>query len=170
MQVTQEKQVGSLGQGDSLEKGMARQPTPAFLPAESHGQRSLVGYKSAGSQSPTELKRLSMNARVMNTGAEVGRASCCANIECGLGLLTRSSLVGHDEGEVTSHLSSGYMHSDFRLTRHPATLPSSCAHSEEACRHTERPVWQGAEGSLRPKPTNDGHPRANSRRWTESWQ
>ena len=30
------------GQEDPLEEGM--QPTPAFLPGESHGQRSLVGY------------------------------------------------------------------------------------------------------------------------------
>ena len=28
----------------------ARQPTPVFLPAQSHGPRSLVGYKSIGSQ------------------------------------------------------------------------------------------------------------------------
>ena len=28
----------------------ARQPTPVFLPGQSHGQRSLAGYKSAGSQ------------------------------------------------------------------------------------------------------------------------
>ena len=34
-------QVQSLGQEDPLEKGM--QPTPAFLPGESHGQRTLGG-------------------------------------------------------------------------------------------------------------------------------
>ena len=37
----QEIQVRSLGQEDTLEKGMA---TPVFLPEEFHGQRSLVGY------------------------------------------------------------------------------------------------------------------------------
>ena len=31
-----------LGQEDPLEEGMAT--TPVFLPGESHGQRSLVGY------------------------------------------------------------------------------------------------------------------------------
>ena len=31
-----------LGQEDPLEEGM--QPIPVFLPEESHGQRSLVGY------------------------------------------------------------------------------------------------------------------------------
>ena len=34
-------QVQSLGQEDPLEKGMA---TPAFLPGEFHGQRSLAVY------------------------------------------------------------------------------------------------------------------------------
>jgi len=37
-----ETQVQSLGQEDPLEEEMA--PTPVFLPGESHGQRSLVGY------------------------------------------------------------------------------------------------------------------------------
>ena len=39
----QETWVWSLGWEDPLEKGMA--PTPAFLPEEFHGQRSLVGYR-----------------------------------------------------------------------------------------------------------------------------
>ena len=39
-------QVQSLGLEDPLEKGI--QPTPVFLPGESHGQRSLVGYSSRG--------------------------------------------------------------------------------------------------------------------------
>ena len=34
--------VRSLGQEDPLEEGM--EPTPVFLPGESHGQRSLVVY------------------------------------------------------------------------------------------------------------------------------
>ena len=38
----QETRVRSLGQEDSLER--KRQPTPVFLPGESHGQRSLGGY------------------------------------------------------------------------------------------------------------------------------
>ena len=38
----QETQVQSLGQEDSLANGMAT--IPVFLPGESHGQRSLVGY------------------------------------------------------------------------------------------------------------------------------
>ena len=36
--------VQSLGQEDPLEKEMAAQHTPVFLPGEFHGQRSLVGY------------------------------------------------------------------------------------------------------------------------------
>ena len=45
---TWETQVLSLGQEDSMEKGIA--PTPVFLPGESQGQRSLAGYKFMGSQ------------------------------------------------------------------------------------------------------------------------
>ena len=36
------KDIPSLGWEDLLEEGTA--PTPVFLPGESHGQRSLVGY------------------------------------------------------------------------------------------------------------------------------
>ena len=39
-----ETRVGSLGQGEPLEKEMA--PTPVFLPVKSHGQRSLAVYSS----------------------------------------------------------------------------------------------------------------------------
>ena len=39
----QETQVRSLGQEDLLEKEW--QPTPVFLPGESHGQRRLEGYR-----------------------------------------------------------------------------------------------------------------------------
>ena len=47
-------QVHSLGQEDHLEKEIA--PTPVFLPGESHGQRSLVGYTPWGHKEsdPTE--------------------------------------------------------------------------------------------------------------------
>ena len=47
---TQEIWVLSLGWEDPLERifwsGEEKQPTPVFLPGESHGQRSLVGYSS----------------------------------------------------------------------------------------------------------------------------
>ena len=42
----QETRVQSLGWDDPLEKRVA--PTPVFLPGESHGQRSLVGYSPRG--------------------------------------------------------------------------------------------------------------------------
>ena len=42
----QETQVQSPGQEDPLEKGTAT--TPVFLPENSHGQRSLVGYSLIG--------------------------------------------------------------------------------------------------------------------------
>ena len=40
----QETGVQTLGQEDALEKEMATQPTPVFLPGEVHGQRSLMDY------------------------------------------------------------------------------------------------------------------------------
>ena len=46
MQKTQETQVRCLAWGDSLEEGM--QPTPVFLPGESHGHRSLASYSPWG--------------------------------------------------------------------------------------------------------------------------
>ena len=45
-QEPQETQVQSLVQEDSLEEGM--QPTPVFLPGESHRQRNLAGYSPGG--------------------------------------------------------------------------------------------------------------------------
>ena len=45
---TQKTQVPSLGREDPLEKDMATHPV--FLPGESHGQRSLVGYSPWGSK------------------------------------------------------------------------------------------------------------------------
>ena len=42
----QEMRVLSLGWEDPLGEGM--QPTPVFLPGESHGQRSLAGYSPLG--------------------------------------------------------------------------------------------------------------------------
>ena len=46
MQKTQESWVQSLGQEDPLEEEMAA--PPVFLPEESHGQKSLVGYSPKG--------------------------------------------------------------------------------------------------------------------------
>ena len=44
MQETSETQICPLGLKNPLEKGMATHSV--FLPGESHGQRSLLGYKS----------------------------------------------------------------------------------------------------------------------------
>ena len=41
---------------------MAWKPTPVFLPAESHGQRSLVGYNPRAAKSWTQLKQISTYA------------------------------------------------------------------------------------------------------------
>ena len=42
MQEMKETQVWPLGREDPLEEG--KQPTPVFLPGESHGQSSLEGH------------------------------------------------------------------------------------------------------------------------------
>ena len=47
--------------------GMARQPTPGFLPGESHGQRSLVGYSPWGCKESDMTEQLSMQANSSNT-------------------------------------------------------------------------------------------------------
>ena len=39
----------------------ARQPTPVFLPGESHGQRSLVGYSPWGHKESDTTQQLSMH-------------------------------------------------------------------------------------------------------------
>ena len=54
----------------------AWQPTPVFLPGESHGQRSLAGYM--GSHSQTRLKRLSSSKLlyITNHGVPDGHLVC----------------------------------------------------------------------------------------------
>ena len=42
--VMQQTWVQFLGQEDPLEKGMATQYSPVFLPGELHGEKSLEGY------------------------------------------------------------------------------------------------------------------------------
>ena len=48
--------VRSLGWEDPLEE--AWQPTPVFLPGESHGQRSQVGYSPRGCKESDTTERL----------------------------------------------------------------------------------------------------------------
>ena len=55
----QETWILSLGWKDPLEEGT--KPTPAFLPRESHGRRSLVGY------SPWGHKELDMTEGLIHT-------------------------------------------------------------------------------------------------------
>ena len=55
--------VQSLGQGGPLEEGL--EPTPEFLPGESHGQRSLAGYRVA--KSWIQMKQLSTSKQQNTT-------------------------------------------------------------------------------------------------------
>ena len=50
----QETWIQSLGQEDHWRR--AQQPTPAFLPGESHGQKNLLGYSPWGHKEWTRLK------------------------------------------------------------------------------------------------------------------
>ena len=52
----QENGLRSLGQEDPLE-GRKWQPTPVFLPRESHGQRCLVSYSPWGGKESDTTKR-----------------------------------------------------------------------------------------------------------------
>ena len=61
----QETWVQSLGQEDPLEE--VWQPTPVFLPGESHGQRSLVGYSPRGCKEFNTTERLSTAHSAINT-------------------------------------------------------------------------------------------------------
>ena len=54
-----ENQVQSLGLKDPLEKGL--QPTPAFLPGESHGQRSMAGCSPWGCKALDSTERLTLS-------------------------------------------------------------------------------------------------------------
>ena len=56
--------VQSLGREDSLEKEM--QHTPVFLPWESHGQRSLVGYSPRGRRVRHDTERLHFHFQVLD--------------------------------------------------------------------------------------------------------
>ena len=63
MQETQETQVWSLGQEDPWRRKW--QPTPVFLPAESHEQRSLSGYRPWGDNELDRTERLNDNIEKM---------------------------------------------------------------------------------------------------------
>ena len=58
----QETQDRSLGHEDPPKKGM--QSTPVFLPGESHGQRSLVGYTPWGCKKSDMTQRLNAHTHI----------------------------------------------------------------------------------------------------------
>ena len=60
----QEMGVRSLGQEDALEEGMAL--TLVFLPGESHGQRSLMGYSLWGHKESDTTEGLTQEYKPIN--------------------------------------------------------------------------------------------------------
>ena len=72
----QETWVWSLGQEDPLEGGVGEwQPTPVFLPGESHEQRSLAGLQSMRSQRAVTTRALSMHTYIFAVHLKL--AQCC---------------------------------------------------------------------------------------------
>ena len=54
--------AGDVRDLDSILWRRKRQPTPVFLPGESHGQRSLVGYSPRGHEESDMTERPTLSA------------------------------------------------------------------------------------------------------------
>ena len=80
---------------------MAWQPTPVFLPGESHGQRSLVGYSPWGwtESYTTELKRLSTHTLIADQQ--------CDSFRCTAEGLSCTHTRIHSSPQFPSHPGSG---------------------------------------------------------------
>ena len=52
--------LGSIPGSGKIPWRRARQPTPVFLPGESHGQRSLKGYSPWGCKEPDTTERVTV--------------------------------------------------------------------------------------------------------------
>ena len=65
----QRTQVQSLGGEDPLEK--VRATIPVFLPGESHGQRSLMGYSPLGPKESDVTERLTAHFTFFASGQNV---------------------------------------------------------------------------------------------------
>ena len=76
MQETQEMQIQSLGWEDPLERKW--QPTPVFLPGESHGQRSLVDNSSWGCTESDTTKRLNSNNNINTLSSHLISSHQCS--------------------------------------------------------------------------------------------
>ena len=74
----QETQVQSLGWEDPLEEGM--QTTPAFLPGEFHGQKSLARYSPWGHKESDTTERL----RHFKTSLRLPVSTCLAHLSLNL--------------------------------------------------------------------------------------
>ena len=72
--VMQKTQVRSLGQEDPWRRNW--QPTPVFLPGESHGQRSLVGYSPWGHKKLDTTEQLTLGTHLMEVQQPVFANIC----------------------------------------------------------------------------------------------
>ena len=71
VQETQEMWVQSLGREDPWKRKW--QPTPVFLPADFHGQKSLAGYSPCGHKESDTTERLRTHAH-LNTYNKVNQS------------------------------------------------------------------------------------------------
>ena len=70
----QETRVRSLGWEDPLKR--KQQPTPVFLPGESHGQRSLAGYSPQGRKESDMTEQLMLSLSIQNKNIDKYNMTC----------------------------------------------------------------------------------------------
>ena len=128
----QESWVQSLGWEDPLEE--AQQPTPVFLPGESHGQRSLVGYRpwSRKDSDATEQLTLSFSFSFSlhdQHGSAGGFALGHAH--------SRSPLMGQPASQRTQVTAAGKE----RQAQAKALALEACAQQQHTCVHSHVTGW-----------------------------
>ena len=100
-------------------------PTPVFLPGESHGQRSLVGYSPCGLQSCPESDMTEVTYRASTHSAQQGCSESCTHFPRGHYPPNASSLLAlTDIGpeyikfcKMSGHLNSSIYQTYFTILR-----------------------------------------------------
>ena len=108
-----ETRVPSLGREDPLEE--AWQPTPVFLPGESHGQRGLMGYSPRGRKESDRPEALSTHTRTYLLALQSRVHLCCTTSWTSCVYTYTSSFVGIALATCTPRLNSGVLHSSSRM-------------------------------------------------------
>ena len=132
----QDTQVQSLGQ--KIPQRRKRQPTPVFLPGESCGQRSLVGYSQQGykESDTTERLTLSLSGIINYKSPSVGQRPRRGTVICALACRN----ITNKQGPVLPTTSPGLFpltqiwtcHNLSHLTLLLVTTTSSPTHHENS--------------------------------------